>query len=962
MMKALLKEGDINSALRVLEDGERNTDSRKNTIDNFYSKIYDYCFNEENHGDQYVAFIPDLIREREKRINQEIEAASKISAYEKEKVLSKYKTLNPNSKLPVSYSDFKNKHYNMVKTVNNYTKQMMVMKLVNAAVEEQDFRKIDNFFTYLLVTKEEEQIIKSIRANIEAYSKTFDPQRSPKSLSESKDPLRVLFKYFKKPTDDIDSLVQKYILIHPGLKQRIDKIRERKDYLYKSIKGAIKEKEAQFLADSGINDLQDLTFIEDFNNLNFDLTNEKSREALDKMLKQYQKLMESMTETEKASGLPAQEIFKARKIYEKDSSQNYNEILDQVNEDYEKLQNKNNLDIQEKLQILIDAGDIATAENQDFVDKFVQELNDGQLDEFKDIISRLRSQYHSALNTTNSVDQNITSSSTFTSVLNESIDNYYSNTSDATKPGHSKFINHANGDVLYVDDARMANDNQYFVKTVAELAKTEMMNHSWNKTITKTKEKQMLNGIMKSREFRKYYYLMRKYYYQRFQEDLYQGKIVIHRDNSIMYKMDRKSKLKLIKISPLENTSQPLKITSEYIEDMLDKVFAPPQFDIINFRRYYDRSEYDEIVKQYYTFTRGTNKSQKLDYLKHKLFGEKLQEQADRMLDQKLKTLYKNANISPGQEESMYELFKKILPQEIADESPFIRDEISLRKKLIDNRYKKDFDKLWNLYKQEKIENYESTKSFKADSSQSTNEYLTIDPVKLDNFGQSLYEIKNIMDTVDTKLTNPSEDHVAFETFDFIMHNEYSKYQSDIEKEIYGDDEYDKGYRNKYHMSEKFKDIFDYDHINIRKAMFLNKEANIRPLLNIAKDTKHAKPQQNNIDPDIEAISFERAGNRKKQLIKSHDLEYASIEKDKSMEYKNAEADRIVKEFVDKNENETKQNIRRLQKDYVPTEELKTHIVPSPRFDGPNDEEESESKDYGYKKIKDIQLSVKSNK
>ena len=526
MMKALLKEGDIDSALRVLEDGERNTDARKNSIDEFYSKIYDYCFDEENHGDKYVAFFPDLIREREKRINQEIEAASKISTYEKEKVIAKYKNLNPNSKLPVSYSDFKNKHYNMAKTVNNYTKQMIVMKLVNAAIEEKDYRKIDNFFTYLLVTKEEEQILKSIRASIEAYSKTHDSKRRPKSVSEAQDPLRVLFKYFKKPTDDIDSLIQKYIFINPSLKQRIDKIRDRKDYLYKNIQGVIKEKEALFLADSGINDLQDLTLIDDFENLNFDLTNEKAREALDIMLKQYHKLMGSMTEVEKAYKLPTKEIFKARKIYEKDSSQNYNEVLDKVSKEYKKLQKRNNIDSQEKLQILIDAGEVASESNQDFVDKFIQKLNDGELDEFKDIISKLRSQYHSVLDVSGSIEHKDMKNTTFTSVLNESIDRYYKKTSEANKPGHSKFINHSNGTVLFVDDARMANDNQYFIKTVAELAKIEMMNYSWNKNAVKQKEEQMLNGILKSREFRKYYYLMRKYYYQKFRKDINTGKIV----------------------------------------------------------------------------------------------------------------------------------------------------------------------------------------------------------------------------------------------------------------------------------------------------------------------------------------------------------------------------------------------------------------------------------------------------
>ena len=254
------------------------------------------------------------------------------------------------------------------------------------------------------------------------------------------------------------------------------------------------------------------------------------------------------------------------------------------------------------------------------------------------------------------------------------------------------------------------------------------------------------------------------------------------------------------------------------------------------------------------------------------------------------------------------------------------------------------------------------------------NEYLKIDPDKLDYLGQSLYEMKNIIDTVDTNLVAPSEDHVAFEIFDFIMHNEYTKYQSDLEKEIYGDDEYDKGYKNVRHMSLKFKDIFDYDHAKIRISMFLNSESDITPALNKTQDyNPDQSSPQSNFDPDLDPITFQssRTKSKKQPIIKSHDLEYTTIPNANSS--KATKSDQIISNFTTRYNSEVERSLNKLQKDFVQLDQYKEHVIPEMRVnveDGEDEEEddeedldeeddESDGRDLGYRMTPDVDIVVK---
>jgi hypothetical protein len=72
--------------------------------------------------------------------------------------------------------------------------------------------------------------------------------------------------------------------------------------------------------------------------------------------------------------------------------------------------------------------------------------------------------------------------------------------------------------------------------------------------------------------------------------------------------------------------------------------------------------------------------------------------------------------------------------------------------------------------------------------------------------------------------TEISKDHVAFEFFDNISaltDFEYTKYENDLHKEIYGDDKFDKGKKNKINtlehtdsrsLAKNYKDLYFNDH------------------------------------------------------------------------------------------------------------------------------------------------------
>lgn len=252
MMKALLKEGDTEAALRVLSEYENAHIANQSAIESYYIKVFDHVFDPQDSSVRKVSFLPDLLKEREARIQNEIKKAGEQSEYKKKQLIEKYSNINVNNNLPMSFTDFKKKHYNMIKMLKQTTQQMMLMKMVKAAVSENDYEKVNTLFDYLLVCKEEEQLRDKIRAKIERYADIYDSTYAPNTPGEMNHPLRLLFKYLRKPGDDIETLVNKYLLIVPDLHQQVSNtggsIRDRKEYLRKEVKNIVKEHEALFLS------------------------------------------------------------------------------------------------------------------------------------------------------------------------------------------------------------------------------------------------------------------------------------------------------------------------------------------------------------------------------------------------------------------------------------------------------------------------------------------------------------------------------------------------------------------------------------------------------------------------------------------------------------------------------------------------------------------------------------------
>lgn len=264
--------------------------ANKAAIEKYYLKVFDHSFSQEDSNEQHVAFFPDLLAEREKRISAELQRAAEVSEYERNRLAEKYAKIDPLKRLPVSYSDFKKRHFNLARTAKNYTQQMMVMKMVRAAIEDSDYRKVNHLFDYLLVNKEEEQIRKSIRLKIDAFERASSAGSTASAPSDARDPVRVLLKYVRRPNDDIETLVNKYILLVPELYDKVKKLRDRKQFLHNNVKSFIREKDAMFVSE-GLTDKLRHFELDALKDVHFDVDNENAREALQQLNHHYEALI-----------------------------------------------------------------------------------------------------------------------------------------------------------------------------------------------------------------------------------------------------------------------------------------------------------------------------------------------------------------------------------------------------------------------------------------------------------------------------------------------------------------------------------------------------------------------------------------------------------------------------------------------------------------------------------------------
>jgi hypothetical protein len=108
-MKALLKEGDLQSAMRVLEEGEKLHEAKLRQLDDHYLKVYTKFFDKAQQKDKKVEFLPELIEEFQNKIKAEALKASEVSQYAKKALIEKYQKFDLKPYHPVSFTDFKKK-------------------------------------------------------------------------------------------------------------------------------------------------------------------------------------------------------------------------------------------------------------------------------------------------------------------------------------------------------------------------------------------------------------------------------------------------------------------------------------------------------------------------------------------------------------------------------------------------------------------------------------------------------------------------------------------------------------------------------------------------------------------------------------------------------------------------------------------------------------------------------------
>ena len=173
---------------------------------------------------------------------------------------------------------------------------------------------------------------------------------------------------------------------------------------------------------------------------------------------------------------------------------------------------------------------------------------------------------------------------------------------------------------------------------------------------------------------------------------------------------------------------------------------------------------------------------------------------------------------------------------------------------LFEKKYKDELITSWNEYKIKKLNEYMKTqkKLVNQDSQR-----ISFENLKNENLSLALNDIDEINSLIDVATTpldtaGISQDHLAFEAFDYAINSgdlEYTKYQDEREKQIYGDDQYNKGklffnflgYKNPRQMSDFYEDIYDLDDPNFKRQIFRHSEKSYRDVLDNRRNIKRSK-------------------------------------------------------------------------------------------------------------------------
>jgi len=70
----------------------------------------------------------------------------------------------------------------------------------------------------------------------------------------------------------------------------------------------------------------------------------------------------------------------------------------------------------------------------------------------------------------------------------------------------------------------------------------------WHQQVKNKEKQEIISGLMKSREFRKFYYFTRKFYYNKLEERIEEGTIKVDEFGNFTYSMSMKLALTLTSI------------------------------------------------------------------------------------------------------------------------------------------------------------------------------------------------------------------------------------------------------------------------------------------------------------------------------------------------------------------------------------------------------------------------------
>lgn len=101
-------------------------------------------------------------------------------------------------------------------------------------------------------------------------------------------------------------------------------------------------------------------------------------------------------------------------------------------------------------------------------------------------------------------------------------------------------------------------------------------------------------------------------------------------------------------------------------QNHIQSVFQPPRFDITDFKTYMPENEYAALLKEYHTYTRGTDEKTKVDFLKSKLLGHDFNSELNQKISSKLRNLFTKMGVEVTKDALPSTVLGPIAPESIS--------------------------------------------------------------------------------------------------------------------------------------------------------------------------------------------------------------------------------------------------------------------------------------------------------